>query len=75
MCGWLEALLNETRSSSPSRARRVGPGMRSLYVQAGNLTPGMTSTSRSVAYSSHSRTTRPLGRRRVVPQSKSRRIS
>jgi len=69
-----EPLPNAIRSRSPSRQRSVGPGMRPLYVHAAKRMPGATSISLSTAVSSHSRITVPDAVRRVVPQSKSRRI-
>ena len=65
VCGWWEALRNVIRSRSPSRQRSVGPGIRWLYVQPSIFTPGAISISFSTAYSSHSRSTRPLASRRV----------
>ncbi len=49
VCGWLVWFTKVTRTRSPSRQRSVGPGMRPLYVQAANVTPGATSMSFSTA--------------------------
>ena len=58
-CGCVLPLMKRMRSRSPSVQRSVGPGMRPLKVQAGNMTPGAISTSLSTARTSHSRTVRP----------------
>ena len=50
-------------------------GRSPLGLQAAKLTRGMISISRSVAISSHSRSTRPDASRVTLPQSKSRRIA
>ena len=75
VCGCSEPLTKrDPQPLALARAQRragdaavVGPGRRSGC-------PGATSISLSAATSVHSRTTRPLASRCVVPQSKSRRI-
>ena len=47
----IEVLGDVIRSRSPCVQRKVGPGTRPLYTQAGNVTPGATSISFSVATS------------------------
>ena len=75
VCGCSDALVNRTRSRSPSVQRSVGPGMRPLSVHAGKTTPGATSISLSTAVIDHSRSVRPSGIVEVRPRSKSRRMS
>ena len=59
VCGWASLFLKTTRSRSPSRARRVGPGTCPLYAHAGYITPGATSISASSATNSYSLTVLP----------------
>ena len=70
-CGCDVALMKRMRRRSPSVQRKVGPGMRPSNVQAGNITPGATSTSFSIARTCHSRTVRPSAPTETVPASKS----
>src|SRR5215211_1805115 len=56
VCGWEPPLLKRTRRRSSSVARITGPGTLPLYVHAAKVTPWATSTSRSSATSSYSRT-------------------
>ena len=53
VCGCRPPLTKRMRRRSPSVALSVGPGMRPLNDQAGNLIPGATSTSCSLADSVH----------------------
>ena len=63
------------RRRSPSRARSVGPGHAAVVGPGGERDARSDLDLLLAATSSHSRRTRPPGRRGVVPSSKSRKIA